>query len=240
MKKIVSLLIVLALAICVSGQTTKIHRFLENVDVTPPVFTGIENTADILNETSFKYSCCEDYLKKNIVYPQVAQDYYIQGKVVVEFTVKENGYLDDFEVINSVSEELDEQVIQMVKSTDGMWKPGLNDNMPVAMKKQVQVRFSIGNADHLRMAQKLCYKATKVLNKDRYKRALKLLDRAVALYPHEGSILQRSMARYQAGDTSGACEDWQRLKYSGIEYAREYVADFCGDEDVALIQNDEE
>ena len=214
MKKFVVLFICLTISLLNFGQNKQTE--LNEIRVTPPKFTGIINT---VNEKSLT-----DYLIKNIKYEQDFNKSLEEGTEVVRFVISPNGKLSDFKIINSVSEEIDEELIRVLETTNGMWAPGLNDKNPIAMEKEVAVRFyveyniGVGSctvAEHFTaMAIKYFNKGNKeLLVNNNPKKALRAFCKASKYLPYDGALLHaQSITKFQLGDKEGAIADWNRMK----------------------------
>ena len=122
----------MVMSIIAFGQEPK--QMLEEVEVTPPKFTGIEGVVTIIQNESI--ATIDDYLIKNIEYPEESVQRWLEGTAVVQFVVTANGEVTNFEVINSVSFDIDDELIRVLETTNGMWQPGLNNGRPVAMEKR--------------------------------------------------------------------------------------------------------
>lgn len=55
------------------------------------------------------------FIAKNLRYPPAARENKIQGKVVVRLKINEDGSLSDFSIIQSLSSELDQEAIRVLK-----------------------------------------------------------------------------------------------------------------------------
>ena len=86
------------------------------------------------------------YLLSNIVCPELAAECGKEGTEIVRFTVTKTGDVKDFKVINSVCSELDNEVIRVLKTTNGKWKPGLEHKEPVETTKEVAFMFGDHNS----------------------------------------------------------------------------------------------
>ncbi len=209
MKKYVVLFICLIVSFMTFGQNRQTE--LKEIRVTPPKYTGIVNE---VNEKSLT-----DYLLKNIEYKTDIDEAWDEGTEIVRFVVTPNGKLTDFKVINSVSNEIDEELIRVLQSTDGMWAPGLNDKEPIAMEKEISIMFSIFEPDIVKerftaIATRHFIKGTKKLFLDnKPKKALKAFNKATMYLPYDEALLYaRSMAKFISGDKEGARIDWNRMK----------------------------
>lgn len=88
----------------------------------------------------------KEYLEKEMVYPEVAIENEVEGKVSVQFTVQPNGQLTDFRVVKSLGYGCDEEVIRLIRQGP-QWNPTKRDNDPVVGKGKVKMRFSLSK-DH--------------------------------------------------------------------------------------------
>lgn len=201
---------------------------VDEVKVTPPKFTGVQNALTLLNEG--KVESIHEYLAKNIIYPEKDAKYFNQGTEVMQFTVSTTGEVSDFVVINSVSPQIDEEVISILQNTNGMWIPGYNNSNPVEMEKEVYVTFRINGVPHPLdfnvQGTKYFVKGGELLLVDNNpKKALKFYDKAVKLLPFDESILlMRGFARYETGDKDGANSDWQRIVSLGHSLNSAYLS----------------
>lgn len=220
MKKYFILLVCLTVSIIAFGQseTRDVMVNIGEVEVAPPQFTGIENVADMAKPD--KSLLIKKYLIANATYPENALLCNKEGSEIIKFVVTPKGNLTNFEVINSVCSEIDEEVIRILKTTNGMWQPGLNNGEPVAMEKEVSVVFCANKSSFETVCEHFTKKATanfisgnkKLYFKQNPKRALKYYDIAVRYLPNDESALyNRGMCRYELGDKEGAFRDWNRI-----------------------------
>ena len=80
------------------------------------------------------------YIAKNLRYPNIQGDCNIQGRVIVGFTVNEDGTLSDIKVMKSISPAFDEEAIRVVKSMP-KWIPAKQNGKAVKTKYTVPVTF---------------------------------------------------------------------------------------------------
>ena len=237
MKTKIFLLVVLFLPIFVWGQEDKMISYTsETIEVTPPEFTGIKNTALLFNGNNTM--TIEKYIIDNFVYPNQALNCLNQGTIVVQFVVNENGELSDFNVINSVCQLIDKEFIKLLKTTDGMWKPGMNNGKPYEMDKEVSMMFVASLADkdmnapreYLTKLARNCFVKANALfmEKHHLKRALNKYNECVKYLPYESStLLVRGLCKYEMGDIDGARKDWERTNEIGVVDADDYINKLC-------------
>lgn len=217
MKTKILLLVLLCFPIFIWGQdktTAQVNS--DEVTVTPPKFKGIvkNNNLDVLSH----------YLNNEIVYPEKAVECCEQGTAIVKFMVTVKGELNDFRIINSVCPMLDEELIRAVKTTDGMWEPGYNNEKPVAMEKEVSMMFvadPIHNHSSKKYFEKLATRYAKkgntlLLGKNNPKKALSCFNESIKYMPYDASaLLLRGLCKYELGDREGARNDWERINEIG-------------------------
>lgn len=188
------------------------------VKVTPPEFAGLKVT-----NTVSDLSLINSYLLENVYFPENAANYSPQGTEVVLFTVTADGNVQDFKIINSISREIDEEIIRVLQTTNGMWKPGYNNNQPVAMPQEVSMMFCREEQEKsvteifTEYATVSFGKGTKALfEKHNVNKALRCFSDGITYLPYDKSLLlMRGICRYEIGDKDGAMEDWNRLNALG-------------------------
>ncbi|WP_232213924.1 energy transducer TonB [Prevotella sp. oral taxon 317] len=82
------------------------------------------------------------FLSQVTRYPQRAQDFGIQGCVVVGFIVEKDGSLSDFKFIQRVDPELDDEALKTVKAMP-KWNPGKHNGKNVRVRYSVPVGFKL-------------------------------------------------------------------------------------------------
>ncbi len=220
------------LVLCVISMFTTLgqnQKMIEEIRCTPPKFTGIEKATQVVTEE--KYQTIEQYLASIIEYPDEAIKSRNEGTEVVSFLVTSSGAIADINVVNSVSKEIDEAVISALKTTNGMWIPGSNNEKPVAMEKEVSVVFKFSDFAHndfIQMTRKHYTQGSEMLfMKQNPKKALKYFDKGVVLLPNQKDLLVlRGLTRYELGDRDGALRDWTRIKNIGGLQGIGYIENF--------------
>ena len=82
------------------------------------------------------------FLNGNIRYPGRAVERGVQGTVIVAFVVEKDGSITDVKVDRSVSKELDEEAVRVVKLMP-KWIPGTIDGKPARTQNKVPIRWTI-------------------------------------------------------------------------------------------------
>ena len=64
-----------------------------------------------------------EYIKKNVIYPKLAMDSNITGKVFVNFVIDKEGNVTDAKILRGIGGGCDEEVVRLVESMP-KWTPG--------------------------------------------------------------------------------------------------------------------
>jgi len=86
------------------------------------------------------------FIKDNIVYPEVAREAGIQGRVIVQFIVGTDGTISDIEVVRGVHPLLDEEAMRVVGKMP-KWKPGKLMDKTVRTKYSLPVFFKLSEEE---------------------------------------------------------------------------------------------
>jgi TonB family protein len=115
-------------------------------DTTPkkdgPVFTSVEQVPEFPGGLS----AFEQFLAKNIRYPQEARDKNVQGRVIVSFIVETDGTLTNFKIVRSVGSGADEEAVRAL-SLSPKWTPGLQNGHKVRVAYTVPISFTLSPDD---------------------------------------------------------------------------------------------
>ena len=85
---------------------------------------------------------CLKFISKNIKYPPIAQESGIQGRVIIQFVVNQDGSIVDPVVMRTVDPYLDKEALRVIMMMP-KWKPGKQRGKPVRVKYTVPVTFRL-------------------------------------------------------------------------------------------------
>ncbi|MGL4851673.1 MAG: energy transducer TonB [Phocaeicola sp.] len=85
---------------------------------------------------------CLKFLAKNMKYPTISQENGVQGRVIVQFVVNQDGSIVDPVVVRSVDPYLDREALRVI-ATMPKWKPGKQRGKAVRVKYTVPVTFKL-------------------------------------------------------------------------------------------------
>ena len=83
-----------------------------------------------------------EWIADNIVYPPVAEQNGIQGRVVCTFIVETDGSVSDVQVVRSIDPSLDAEAIRVLSNMP-RWNPGKQNGEAVRVKYTVPVTFKL-------------------------------------------------------------------------------------------------
>lgn len=112
----------------------------KTIDNNETVFTAVEQMPQFPggNVALMKF------LRNNINYPRGAMENGIQGRVIVQFVVSQNGSVGKVKVIRSVDSELDKEAIRLCKSLPN-FIPGRMGGKPVNVWYTLPITFKLNN-----------------------------------------------------------------------------------------------
>ncbi len=85
-----------------------------------------------------------NWVQSRLIYPRIAQENNIQGKVTLKFVVEKDGTLTNIEEIASPDHALTEEAIRVLKQSP-KWSPGKQRNKPVRVYYILPIDFMLQN-----------------------------------------------------------------------------------------------
>lgn len=82
------------------------------------------------------------WVNKHLVYPEIAKENGVQGKVILGFTVNKDGTVSNIKVLRGVDSSLDKEAIRVV-SMSPKWTPGQNAGSNVKVSYTFPVVFQL-------------------------------------------------------------------------------------------------
>lgn len=82
------------------------------------------------------------WVSKNLVYPEIAKENGVSGRVIVQFTVYPDGVVRDVKVLRGIDSSLDKEAVRVVSSSP-KWKPGKQRDRAVKVSYNFPVIFQL-------------------------------------------------------------------------------------------------
>ena len=99
------------------------------------------------NEVSPKFkgkdsSAFSEWVNRKLVYPKIAKENGVEGRVTVQFTVDKDGSVSDVKVLRGVDPSLDQEAVRVI-SMSPKWNPGKKDGKRVSVTYTFPVIFQL-------------------------------------------------------------------------------------------------
>ncbi len=86
------------------------------------------------------------FISKNLIYPFVAMEKGIQGRVIVGFVVRPNGKITDIKIMRGVDSALDAEAMRVIGLLPD-WIPGTQEGKAVAVRYHLPITFRLSGDD---------------------------------------------------------------------------------------------
>lgn len=125
---------------CIAVHTHYIKPVEKNNKI--PLLKSTCDVEDIIKEASFPGGqvLLDEYIERNLHYPEAAAKKSISGKVVVEFLVKADGQIAKVKTVKSVHPLLDAEAERLVASMPP-WNPTIVNGRKVAYYYEITIQF---------------------------------------------------------------------------------------------------
>lgn len=104
--------------------------------------SDVYDIVDTLPEFPEGQQALMKFLSQNISYPEVAAQFGIQGRVIIQFVVDKDGSITNVRIARGVEQSLDLEAIRVVLSMP-KWKPGLEEGEAVRTKFTLPIVFRL-------------------------------------------------------------------------------------------------
>lgn len=84
----------------------------------------------------------EEYIYKQIQYPEAALENEISGRVALTVIIEKDGSLNEIEVVRGVDPDLDKEAIRIIKGMP-KWRPGKQNGKEIRMKYVIPINFCL-------------------------------------------------------------------------------------------------
>ncbi|WP_436414252.1 TonB family protein [Petrimonas sp.] len=122
----------------------------------PPPLPGRDNTESngnevfviVENQPEFPggNTALMNFISENIVYPKIAQENGIQGRVITNFIIEKDGSLSDIQVVRGVDPSLDKEAVRLIAAMP-KWTPGTQRGNKVRVRYLLPIVFRLSGND---------------------------------------------------------------------------------------------
>lgn len=107
-----------------------------------PAFPGCEESTNENEKIECTNAKILEYMAKNIVYPSMAHDNGITGRVYVRFIIDQTGHASDIQILKGIGAGCDEEVIRVLNNLP-VCTPGKQAGKAVRVEYKMPIRFSL-------------------------------------------------------------------------------------------------
>ncbi len=118
---------------------TIVFKFAEEdkVAADEQVFIKVEKSPEFPGGTE----ALNNFIRKNLRYPEELKESGISGMVIVSFTIDADGSIKDIKIVRGLDPLLDREAIRVIKLLP-KWKPGMQNGKPVKTNYILPVKFT--------------------------------------------------------------------------------------------------
>ena len=111
----------------------------EEVEEDPIPFQLVEEKPTFQNGDANQFS---KWVNQRLVYPEIAKENGVQGRVMLQFTIDRNGSLTNAKVVRGIDPSLDKEALRVVTMSP-KWKPGKQRDRAVPVTYTFPVIFQL-------------------------------------------------------------------------------------------------
>ena len=83
------------------------------------------------------------FLSQTVKYPVIAAESGIEGNVIVQFDVREDGSIENAKIAKSVDPSLDKEALRVVRNMPSLWEPATKDGKPIRSRQTITIPFRL-------------------------------------------------------------------------------------------------
>ena len=117
------------------GDVSNIQNQTDSVTINTKIWDVVEQMPQ------FPLGYVIDWVNSQVVYPEEAKALGIQGRVIVQYVINEDGSISDAHIIRGIDPQLDKEALRIINSMP-TWKPGMQDGKPVKTRWNTPVSFT--------------------------------------------------------------------------------------------------
>ncbi|MDX9848429.1 MAG: M56 family metallopeptidase [Tenuifilaceae bacterium] len=103
------------------------------------IFVVVEDMPQFQGEGLNKF---REYISEKLIYPEIAKDNGIQGRVILSFVVEPNGTVSNVKILRGVDPSLDQEAVRVVESSP-LWTPGTQKGEAVRVVFNIPIIFAL-------------------------------------------------------------------------------------------------
>ena len=120
----------------ISGYDVEVEEVIEEEAIP---FQLVEEKPSFMGGDANEFS---KWVNQRLVYPEIAKENGVQGRVTLQFTVESDGRVTNVKVLRGVDSSLDQEAVRVVSSSP-RWNPGKQDDRAVRVTYTFPVIFQL-------------------------------------------------------------------------------------------------
>jgi len=168
-----------------------------------------------------------NFIVKNVRYPADARENCMMGRVYLTFLVDKAGKVDSVSSVNVVYNSLNDEAKRVINLTSGHWKPGTQNDTPVAVHYLVPIIFKLEGAG-CKEAEDYYFEGNRYLNNNKLNKALENFQEAARMDPtYKDALYNCFQLSIKLNDTASACRYADKLKLLKMQNDDELIKKYC-------------
>ena len=111
---------------------------LQEEEATEEAFFMVEDMPLFMGRDANTFST---WIQRTMVYPPSAVQNRVSGRMIVYFEISFTGEVTHVRILQGLSPELDNEVIRVIESSNGLWTPGKQRGRPVRVQFNFPIAF---------------------------------------------------------------------------------------------------
>lgn len=113
----------------------------ETIEEAPIPYTLVEEKPSFMGGDANEFA---KWVYSKIVYPEIARENGISGRVTLQFTIESDGSLTNIKVLRGIDQSLDQEAVRVV-SMSPKWTPGKQRDKAVRVTYTFPIMFQLRN-----------------------------------------------------------------------------------------------
>ncbi len=184
----------------------------------------------------------DEFILHNIILPEAVIKKHLSGRVFVTYVILKNDSISDVKVLQGGHPDLNEEAVRVVTSSNGHWKCGRQNGLPVNVSGVATVQFGVGGKTYFNSSphvnnitetnarnRDINYnKGVEWVGKNNYHNALASFQKAKEFDNKDVGVLYNLSAVYfMLNDTIQGCKSIQELQELKSAKGEDLYHRFC-------------
>lgn len=157
-----------------------------------------------------------EFIDSNLKYPEEALQLKVQGEVLLNMIVNEDGSISDIVVVQGIGGGCNEEAIRIANLTSGKWESGTLNNKTQAFKIKLPIKFEIIYGKNIHYLVNDPYKkGVELLGQEKYSEAIEQFNKFLKDFSSSNAFYARGLCYLQLEDYRNAISDLENANNLG-------------------------